>query len=101
VLPSACDNVATLQLRIMTTNAPGTDDETGVDDISITGSDIPPPTGACCVRYSTPGACVITTQVACLAIPGIYLGDGVPCDAGICATPTTRTTWGKVKTIYR
>jgi len=43
-LPGACDNQADLRLRIMTTNAPSTDDEIGVDDISVTGQDIPTPT---------------------------------------------------------
>ena len=40
-LPPACDNQGDLRLRIMTTNAPSTDDEIGVDDISVTGADIP------------------------------------------------------------
>jgi hypothetical protein len=43
-LPAACDNQADLRLRIMTTNAISTDDFIGVDDISVTGEDIPTPT---------------------------------------------------------
>jgi hypothetical protein len=39
-LPGACDNQAQVQLRIMTTNAIGNDEATGVDDISITGTPI-------------------------------------------------------------
>jgi hypothetical protein len=61
----------------------------------------PTPTGACCLRNLAPGACIITTQADCLQRPGIYLGDNMPCDPGICATPTTKTTWGQVKTLYR
>jgi hypothetical protein len=37
-LPSACDNAALVQLRIMTTNAVGNDEWVGVDNISITGT---------------------------------------------------------------
>ncbi len=37
-LPSACDNQAEVQLRIMTTNAVGNDEWVGIDDISITGT---------------------------------------------------------------
>lgn len=34
-LPSACNNAALVQLRIMTTNAVGNDEWVGVDNISI------------------------------------------------------------------
>jgi len=40
-LPGACDNQSEVQLRIMTTNAVSNDEEIGVDDISVTGQDIP------------------------------------------------------------
>jgi len=40
-LPGACNNQSDVELRIMTTNSPGTDDEIGVDDIVVTGEDIP------------------------------------------------------------
>ena len=40
-LPAACNNQSDVELRIMTTNAPSNDEEIGVDDISVTGSDIP------------------------------------------------------------
>jgi hypothetical protein len=43
-LPAACDNQSDVQLRLMTTNAPSTDDYIGIDDITVTGSDIPTPT---------------------------------------------------------
>lgn len=39
-LPAAADNQAQLQLRIITTNAVGTDEWVGVDDIAISGSSI-------------------------------------------------------------
>ena len=42
VLPSACDNQSLVQLRIMTTNAAGSDEWVGVDDLNISvGGDIP------------------------------------------------------------
>lgn len=40
-LPAACDNQADVELRILTTNAVSTDETIGVDDISVTGQDIP------------------------------------------------------------
>ena len=45
-LPAAADGAATLQIRIMTTNAGGNDEWTGVDDISVSGEDIPVPATA-------------------------------------------------------
>ena len=42
-LPAACDNQPDVELRLMTTNAPSTDDYIGVDDITVTGVDIPTP----------------------------------------------------------
>jgi hypothetical protein len=41
-LPVACENIPQLQVRIMTTNAISTDEEIGVDNISVTG-DTPVP----------------------------------------------------------
>jgi hypothetical protein len=100
-LPPAANNAAQLQLRIMTTNAGGTDEMTGVDNISITGEDIPPTTGACCLR-AAPGACVMVTPAECDLQNGVFMGLGVLCAQVDCAAvPATRTTWGKVKTIYR
>ena len=37
-LPSACDNQSVVILRIMTTNASGSDEWVGIDDISVTSS---------------------------------------------------------------
>ncbi len=39
-LPAAANNQAQLQLRIMTTNATGNDEWVGIDNISITGTDL-------------------------------------------------------------
>jgi hypothetical protein len=41
VLPAGAENVAQLQVRILTTNAIGSDEWIGVDDITVTGSPIP------------------------------------------------------------
>jgi len=46
VLPAAADNAATLQIRIITTNAAGNDEWVGVDDIGVAGEDIPTPAEA-------------------------------------------------------
>jgi len=57
--------------------------------------------GACCLRGGEPGACIQSTAAECAALNGIFLGVGVPCDPGICATPTSTQSWGQIKTIYR
>jgi len=95
-LPPACDNVAEVQIRIMTTNAVSSDEEIAVDDISVTGEDIPPPpTGACCQSSS----CSVTTAADCAQLGGSYLGDNTDC-AG-CATGAAKRSWGKLQTTYR
>jgi hypothetical protein len=43
-LPSAAENKPIVQIRIITTNAVGNDEWVGIDDISITGSNVPTPT---------------------------------------------------------
>lgn len=45
-LPAAADNQAQVQLRIMTTNASGNNEWVGIDDISVTGTLMPGPSGA-------------------------------------------------------
>lgn len=42
LLPFACENQAQVQLRVMTTNAVGNDEEIGIDDICITGDPVTP-----------------------------------------------------------
>lgn len=44
LLPSACDNQAQVQVRIMTTNASGSDEWLGIDNINVTGENVPVPT---------------------------------------------------------
>lgn len=44
VLPAAANSQATLQIRVMTTNAAGNDEWVGIDDIVITGTPIVTPT---------------------------------------------------------
>lgn len=51
VLPNTADGQPVVQIRIMTTNAAGSDEWVGVDNISVTGSQVPVPT-----RTSTWGA---------------------------------------------
>ena len=43
-LPAAAENQPEIQVRIITTNAAGSDEWVGIDDISITGSAVPLPT---------------------------------------------------------
>ena len=40
VLPAEANNQAVVQVRIITTNAVGSDEEIGIDDISVTGTPI-------------------------------------------------------------
>lgn len=44
VLPASANNVAEVQIRVITTNAAGNDEWVGVDDIAITGTNLPVPT---------------------------------------------------------
>jgi len=41
VLPTDANNVTNVQVRIITTNAVGNDEQIGIDDISVTGTTIP------------------------------------------------------------
>ena len=41
-LPAAANNQPVVQMRVITTDAPGTDEWVGIDDISVTG--VPPDT---------------------------------------------------------
>jgi predicted extracellular nuclease len=59
------------------------------------------PTGACCLRNTTADACVVTTPCGCESQGGIYLGDGSVCGTGACATDANKTTFGRLKMIYR
>jgi hypothetical protein len=58
-----------------------------------------PPTGACCLAS---GFCVVESEQACVQGSGVYMGDGVPCQASTCVpTPTKVTSWGRIKAAYR
>jgi hypothetical protein len=56
------------------------------------------PTGACCVGE----VCSITTEEECVALDGVYQGDGVDCAPNTCSnTPSHDASWGEVKSLYR
>jgi hypothetical protein len=44
VLPAAANNQPEVQIRVLTTNSVGNDEWVGIDDISITGTNLPVPT---------------------------------------------------------
>jgi len=57
------------------------------------------PLGACCFEND---GCVVTSRDACESSDGSYQGDDVSCDPNPCApTPTTKYTWGRIKSVYR
>jgi hypothetical protein len=58
------------------------------------------PEGACC--WVADGRCTITTQAGCVA-PGWWLGAFVPCNFSNCPVPNPveRSSWGRIKNIYR
>lgn len=100
-LPAAANNQPQVQVRVLTTNAVGNDEWIGVDNITIEGSPIPPTDGACCLRNTTAGACIMATPQDCAAQGGIFLGLGVLCDPLPCVTGAKQSSWGAVKSIYR
>ncbi len=81
-LPAGADNQARVEIRIMTTNAVGTDELVAVDDIQVTGST--PPTGS---GVSSPASAAAgdTVELVATVTPG---GDptsttlAVTCDLG-------------------
>ncbi len=58
----------------------------------------PPPTGACCLSGNE---CVVLTAPECDEQGGIYMGDGQPCDPNPCGIPTEKSSWGRIRAIYR
>lgn len=57
----------------------------------------PPPVGACCLDT---GECFYIAQQDCEMIGGDwFLGED--CDRNPCTTPAERTTWGKIKALYK
>jgi hypothetical protein len=63
--------------------------------------------GACCTDPDGDGypqVCTITTEAGCEGQGGIYLGDGIECDPNPCpapSVPVTKSTWGRIKHLYR
>jgi hypothetical protein len=55
--------------------------------------------GACCVGTD----CRLTTETECADLGGRFQGAGVDCSPTLCleATPTERSSWGRVKSLYR
>jgi len=47
ILPAEANNVADLEIRVLTVNAIGENEWIGIDDISVTGVPIPPPSNVC------------------------------------------------------
>ena len=64
ILPSACENQATVQIRIITTNAGGSDEWIGVDDILVRQSPNPSGTGASSPSTVNPGDTTLLTVAA-------------------------------------
>jgi hypothetical protein len=57
--------------------------------------------GACCIGQSPEIQCRITSETACTDQGGTYLGETTVCDPFPCLVPTSETTWGQVKSLYR
>jgi hypothetical protein len=109
-LPATANNQALVQIRIMTTNATGSDEWVGVDDISVTGSplDVPPtitstapisgatgvPTATTSItlNFSEPVTAAIDPDAVRLECPAgspVFL-EGLPASGvSITVTPTT------------
>ena len=70
VLPAAAANQPLVQVRIITTDASGNDEWIGIDDISITGSEVPTPTNPSGIGSASPstqapgGNTLLTVQVS-------------------------------------
>ena len=61
-LPAAAENKPVVQIRIITTNAAGNDEWVGIDDISITGSNVPTPTPPTGVGSANPNSLLAGTS---------------------------------------
>ncbi len=57
-LPADADNKPLVQIRIITTDAVGSDEWVGIDNISVTGSDIPQPTNPVGLGAATPASVI-------------------------------------------
>jgi predicted extracellular nuclease len=54
LLPAAAEDQPLVQVRVITADAAGSDEWVGVDDISVTGGDVPPPDAAPFVSSTSP-----------------------------------------------
>ena len=59
--------------------------------------------GACCNRDygSDAGYCQMRNEPSCMASGGNWQGANVPCPNSCVAIDATKTTWGRIKTLYR
>lgn len=58
----------------------------------------PPDVGGCCVGDE----CYLLGQAECIDEGGIYVGDGIACSPSPCViVPTKRSSWGRLKVLYR
>jgi hypothetical protein len=63
------------------------------------GCGTPTPPGACCL---VGGVCVVVSEYVCSLQQGSYQGNGTLCQPDPCgATPTERTSWGRIKAAFR
>ena len=92
VLPAAADNQPLVQVRIITADAPGSDEWVGIDDISVTGSVIPGD-DAPAVASSTPSPGA--TEVPASSNVAVEFTEPVVTSAAafsvVCATSGTHT----------
>lgn len=59
----------------------------------------PPPRGACCF---VDGTCVVLTEGECAVQQGDWLGPDTDCDPNPCPiVPVERSSWGRIKSVYR
>jgi hypothetical protein len=57
------------------------------------------PMGACCAQD---GSCSVLTAADCAETQGAWLGNAASCSATGCQqTPVEKTSWGKIKSLYR
>ena len=71
-LPAAAENQPLVQIRIITTDAAGSDEWVGIDDINVTGSQRPQPTNPTGIGSATPSSVTAgnTTLLTVAVTPG-------------------------------
>ena len=88
-LPAACDNQAEVQVRVITSNASGSDEWVGIDDINITGTGGASPTPTP-VPTATPTPTPIPTPTP-TPTPSVSIGDVLQAEGNSSTTPFTFT----------